>query len=334
MAETKVTDKNPALKKIFFLLFHGGMVAYLILHNLLVPIIRNVGQHRFPFYDLHFWFLPQVVLFVLFYRYDFANRIKGAIPLLVDITFLSALITTGDFLHDLTQKKYFALEHFSSALSLASLMIFFTVYYLHFRHHFPSRFSWQYQGKGIILSLMAGLILFGMEKSLSHWAVRPVEIRKTIPQRKIMKATCHRFSPLGQFISPLGSGQIPLTVDFDSCGFSMNYFQLNFRPFRQGALITIHNTSSTEDLIRLEEESGGKWNLVKIIPLKPGGRATLLFKTIKHEGLYWLRSGLMAEKGVLLLEMKDKRPFLRKKIWVSLTHVNPSPTHPEMKNEK
>ena len=58
-------NRRDVLDKWFLLVFHGGLVGYLLLHNLAIPLVQNWGQGASPWRGLQYYFFSPGIAFGL-----------------------------------------------------------------------------------------------------------------------------------------------------------------------------------------------------------------------------------------------------------------------------
>lgn len=281
-------------KKLFLLVFHGGLVLYSILHNVLIPLVRNLGRNEYILNDIHYWFLYHIILFILFVRYDVEKKPRTIIPFLCWLGLWVTFIRTGLILFD--QSKL-GVYHFSIAISIVSNFIFFGVFFKTFK----PLFDWKEQNsfQKISLSLFCALIL---QATLNFVEIDP-NIKK-IGMRSKME---HLQEKEEGDLSQLGCQGSHIKVHFpksltissgvnviDSCGFKEN------RRWTEQSLEILNSTDKVV-YIQLLHRENNNWRVIETAVVR--SNETYRYKTKKWDqgGIFLLKSQADKEMGIQLI---------------------------------
>lgn len=268
------------------------MVGYLIIHNLLIPLVRNLGAGGRPFDGVHYWFLLHIILLIQFFRYDFDNKPKSLIPLTIWASIYATSFGLIELLFSLLGKKV-NVGHFSSAISILSIAIFFIGFFIYFKQFI----TWESKNplKRQLVALSLGLLHFGIQYNIEDHVGLKV-IKKSVKKEEVS----HDYSSLGcqgAELSLDSSTKVlsPGPIEIINCGFKYN---LNLF---KGEDLLLTNNSKKEHLIRLERLSGKRWKFIKIIKPQPGEKLTLEKKLFEEKGIYQLRSPTSKEIGIHII---------------------------------
>ncbi len=213
--ERPTTYTRPAL-----LVFHGGMVLYLIGHNVLIPLIRNIGTGSPFYYDVELFWVLQALIFYFFFKYDFEKPKKSPIPLLFYITLYSTLIGTLQLIAQGRDQKI-TLSFFAPFISFASLWAFIIVFFVQFKKYF----LWE-SSNVFRRHLLAIMCAFAMVVSRNIFLVNPQV--KQIVREKIVLPTYEESGCKGsvvQFSIPF-KDSIPGNTEILDCGFNFNLVRI------------------------------------------------------------------------------------------------------------
>jgi len=288
------------INKIFLLVFHGGMVGYLLTHNLIVPIIRNFGMNAPLLSGIEFFWPFQVILFINFTLYDFDKKEKSLIPFLIYTTLYSTLIGIL-FLALSVLDKSVSLIHFGPAISLTSLFIFL----LGFFGYFKRFFNWKIKNPIIlhIFSLLLGLAI--------GWSY--IKLEKPTKTQEVMQHTNTKENLDPSSMGCMGSKvkfKVPLKNDIYSgevilkdCGFSHNLNRL-----KKGQDFILLNDTLRSHHFRLEYYRRGSWKFKKIEVLKKGESYTFPAHFTSAHGIYRVKIPTDKKYGIQIIIVGDIPP--------------------------
>ena len=251
--------KTSSLDKPFLLVFHGGFVGYLLLHNFIIPIIGNIGKGYPVLSEVSWYFLTHGWLFYVFAKTKRYGDIS--LPFIINASiFLFSIVV---ILMDL--KDGISTTEFSRLISLTAMSIFFLGFFIRFKNFF----SWHTSFKKIFSGFFMGFIFVICQSFLQ---------KESIPEKK--ESTDKKERPL-------------VVLSLPSSNFSQNTIEItsNFKdsvvrlPMDSSPVLK-NNTTKTH-LIRLEYIKNKRWYFKKIIKLKKGEEKSLSLKT---KGFYRLYS--------------------------------------------
>lgn len=289
MTENKPTPQT----KTFLLVFHGGMVLYLIGHNVAIPLIRNLGLGNPLYYDVELFWALQVVIFWLFAKYDFEKPKKSPIPLLIYITLYSTLIAIIQLIA-VGQEKI-SVSLFAPFISLASLSIFLGVFFVQFKKYF----IWDSSNifRRHLLALMLGM---AMIVSRNAFLVNP---ETKIPTRaKIELPTFEGSGCKGSHISfsiPL-KDQLPGNSEILPCGFNFNLSHIN-----HGDKIEVKNSLGHPIHVRLDFLKEGSFAFKRIQVLQNGEIFVFPKENFEEDGIYRLITPSNPRLGIQIILKGD-----------------------------
>ena len=140
--------------------FHGGLIAYLMLHEVLIPMINNLAKSRAFLTDMNAWFVPHIAMllcysnesirhftYVLFWFLVYALSLCFApsliqllsegvksVGLTIFIEYLSQLIFLsifwGSFRHELSWSSFRSIPAHAICLVLAAGLFGFKSFFL------------------------------------------------------------------------------------------------------------------------------------------------------------------------------------------------------------
>jgi hypothetical protein len=289
-------EKNLDLNKVFLLVFHGGMVCYLILHNFLIPFTRNIGQGESPLLDTHYWFLPQLLLLLVFIRKPLMSNIGFWMNLNVFISVIQGFLLLFLF------NKLEPSTIFSEGVSFAAVMVFYLGFFLHFKQFYKLNF--QNFSRDFVLSLVFGLIfVFIQHKLLMKKEI--ILMKKNVlveEERVVLDLPYYKYSK---------NKIIELSSDNFKDKFS--YYTLEDITF-------FINNDVKKHVFRLERLHYPKWDFVSVVVLDKGERFKI---TSDKKEIFRLRSPSSRELGIHYLVFGPEK-FSRKKyiIYKSKVELN------------
>lgn len=275
-------------KKIFLLVFHGGLVCYLILHNFLMPLIRGLGVGNVV--EFHYWFIPQIFLFITFFLSDFDNAKKNKIiDVLIDFSMMTVFLGLAFFINFLGKKKI-DLEDFTSFISIISVGFFLLGYFIYFRKliSVPPK-----SVKGFLISLSLALIFVGLETSHNI----PMDSTKKKNQVKVLEEENGFGGCEASEIKISLPHAYPLTreIEIKPCGFEKNIAAVSDHG------ITLENKTSESYMVRVEVLENEKWKFQRIIKINKGSKTLIDSTILTNPGIYRLKSPSSKELGLLVL---------------------------------
>ncbi len=285
-------NQQIGLKKVFLVIFHGGMVAYLILHNIMIPIIRNYGAGAEIFKGVHYWFALHLFLLILFIRYDFHKRPRTIIPATLWVSVWATLLGTAELFYSLGVSKV-NVGHFSSFISIACVGIF----YIGFFRYFKQFINWETDSlaKRHILAFLLGAAHFGVQMQFEEHIGLLKKKREIVTNQQELD-----YDTLGckgsQLRLKIGDQFSPMDkLIIKDCGFLENISKFN-----QGN-ISLINESGKDHLLKLERLSVDKWKFVKLIKIHAGETLSIRKDNFHLSGIYQLRSPTSKQIGIHLI---------------------------------
>ena len=279
------------IKKIFLIIFHGGMVAYLVLHNLLIPMIRNFGAGQALFGGIHYWFALHLFLLFLFVRYDFVKRPKSIIPLTMWVSIYATILGTIELFHSLSVSKV-NVGHFSSFISVACIGIFYIGFFIYFRPFINWNGNHLWQRHALALGL--GLLHFGIQLNFEDHIGLIKKTRSLVAEKKEIdhsKQGCQgSIIKLDKNFQTAGKD-----VVISSCGFVEN------TSLFEDQNIHLINNSGKKHVIRLERLHQKRWRFVRPIIINDGKKFIIRKDNFHLDGIYQLRSPTSKEIGIHLI---------------------------------
>jgi len=306
----KKKEVNLAKEKIFLIVFHGGMVGYLWLHNLIIPLIRNLGTDRPLLLGIHFWFFYHTIILYKFFKYDFKKRSPSLIPFLIDSSFFCSLFGILQMCWEFGHMVKPNLSQFSSTISLASIMIFFMGFFIYFKKFI----NWKLNNRPLhyLYSCIFGLSIFVFLYNIElHFSTPPTFWKSSEKKEKSIKAK-QRDKRLGcdpnfKVFSPSYSGKVSNHSTIMSCGLSPNVIRTN----KNG--IYVENISKSQAHLRLELLQQQRWNFIKIIKVKIKEKKNISNQIFLKQGVYRLKSVTGNKLGIQII--------LNKKIFFPKTNI-------------
>jgi hypothetical protein len=294
-------DLDLLKEKVFLIVFHGGMVGYLWLHNLAIPLLRNLGTGQPILLGIHFWFLYHTFIFYYFFRYDIVKSKPSKIPFLIDSSMYMSLFGIVHMGIEFAKMDKPNLDHFSSTISLASIMIF----YLGFFVHFKKFLNWEIKNKltHYLSSAGTGIALFLFLYNLElHFATAP-EWAKREPTPVAPKVEKKVNSGPGgcdpNFKTFSFSKQQAIQASNESrileCGLAPNVVKTG----PEGLII--NNLEYPKVHMRLEYFRKDKWVQRKVVTLKREETDKVEISFFKEPGLYRLRSSTVEKLGIQII---------------------------------
>jgi hypothetical protein len=197
------------------------MVLYLFGHNVLIPLIRNIGTGTPIYYDVELFWALQVIIFYLFTQYDFEKPKKSLIPLLIYITFYSTLIGTIQLILKGRDEKI-TLSFFAPFISFASLWAFLIVFWIYFKKYFLWDSSNVFRRH--LLALIAGI---AMIVSRNVFLVNP-QVKKIVREQKVIPTFEDAGCKGSKILFHLPLREIPPSQsEIQTCGFNFNLVRVS-----------------------------------------------------------------------------------------------------------
>lgn len=290
-----MTQEKPSPHtKLFLLVFHGGMVLYLIGHNVGIPIIRNLGLGNPLYYDVELFWALQVVIFWFFAKYDFDRPQKSPIPLLIYVTLYSTLIAIIQLISQGTASKI-TVSLFAPFISLASLSIFLAVFFIQFKKYF----LWESSNvfKRHLLALMLGIAMIVSRDAflVNPQAKLPKAAKKQLPTFEDSGCKGSKVT----FTIPL-KGVLPTNSEIKSCGFNFNLLHLTHS---EG--IAVKNSFGHPIHVRLDFLQNGSFVFERIQVVK--NEEVFLFprENFVRDGIYRLETPSNPRLGIQIILKGD-----------------------------
>jgi hypothetical protein len=293
-------DKPSPHTKLFLLVFHGGMVLYLIGHNVGIPLIRNLGMGNPIYYDVELFWALQVIIFWQFTKYDFDKPTKSPIPILIYITFYSTLMAIIELIFQASDSKV-TLSLFAPFISLASLSIFLGVFFVQFKKYFL------WDSKNVFLRHFFALMFgFAMFASRNAFLVNPQTKKITREQKEI--PTFEEGGCKGSKISlslPLKE-ELPRNSEILTCGFNFNLVNLNHPD-----VISVKNSLGHPIHVRLDFLQGQTFIFKRIQVLKDGEVFNFPKENSYEDGIYRLMTPSNPRLGIQIILKGDLKNLKR-----------------------
>lgn len=259
------------LDHTFLLFFHGGLLAYLLLHNLIIPLVRNLGSQRVWSSDLHFWFIPHLILHLSLIK----NIHKGylRVQLWGTVSFGIFLLTAVFYLY---QISLFSVENlFSETLTIAAQTIFFTVFFSRFKRFF--KFS-ELKIKDVIPIFSFILTIFAFQVTISKSLETYVRKSANAPKQNDV------------LILNVSKAQRLIIVE------------ANDRALVLEGLNEVTNGTNSNVFLKIEKLHGNFFRQFKFIKLSPNKTEDIQFE----DGIYRIRSPQKKSLGIIYLLFGDK----------------------------
>ena len=289
-------EHHPSHAKLFLLVFHGGMVLYLLAHNLGIPIVRNLGMGNPWYWDLEFFWFLQVILFALFLNYDFEKPSKGTIPLLIYVTLYSTLLSIAQLIYLGSSSSKITLPFFSPTISLTSLSIFLVVFFLQFKKYFLWESSNVFRRH--LLAIMMAIALVVVKNSLY---VNPELKSKEISAKKNLP-TFEESGCKGSHISfslPLKT-PLPKNSEILPCGFNFNLLHI-----KHGDKIEVKNSLGHPIHVRLDYFTDGSFVFKRIQVVQNEEIFEFPKENFDQDGIYRLITPSNPRLGIQILLKGD-----------------------------
>ena len=293
----KYKDKE-RINKLFLLVFHGGLLCYLFLHNFLLPLVRNIGQGKPLLNELHYYFIPHGMLFLSFFFAKFSKKEKNTVPLFVALNLTILIFSIVFFMFDINDGL--TVEEFTDLISLISMSCFFLGLFIYFKKFFLwniSLMKYQY-----LIGISLGIIFIFFHERISSQKKIITTIPTSIQQNDITEIKINLPS------SKFSKNEIAILKS----GFKNTHglFPLNTK-------IKLINHTNKKHLLRLEYIKNKKWYFKKIISLDKKNQNII---NIKEKNIYRLRSPSsklgyfiliigsdIYDKGIYILDKKGLR---------------------------
>jgi hypothetical protein len=293
-----MTDNKPAPHtKQFLLVFHGGMVLYLIGHNVGIPVIRNLGLGNPLYWDVELFWALQLVIFWLFYKYDFDNPKKSPIPLLIYITVYSTLIAILQLISQANATKI-NVSFFAPTISLASLSIFLIVFFIQFKKYFLWDSSNFFRRHLLAIGLGFAMIVSRNTFLVNPQLKNPTRDIKILPSHEDSGCTGSKVA----FTIPLKVA-LPSNSEILPCGFNFNLLYLN-----HDDNISVKNSHGHHLHVRLDFLHDGYFLFQRVQVLKNGEVFTFPKVNFMRDGIYRLETPSKPGLGIqIILKGKLKK---------------------------
>ncbi len=271
------------MDKWFLLVFHGGLVGYLLLHNLAIPLVQNWGQDATPWRGLQYYFFPQALLFAWFVKYGLSKKKAGLLPFLCGLNLSLWALSSILFVLDL--RGGISTHQFTNGISLVAICCFFVGFFSYFQKFF----HWRFPGTGAQYALAACLgsalaVLHHQQLKIPHDATASFPRSTAEAKSEILLELS---LPAQNFDSP--------EIVIEANGFAR---KMSLLPEAQESPLALLNRSPEKHLIRLEHARQGRWYFKRIINLKAGESTPL---PPLPKGFYRLRAPSSKNLGAHIL---------------------------------
>ncbi len=191
-------DEKKVLRQNFFLTLHTFLLAYLALHNFLIPVVANIFKGHVLWEHVHFWFLVHIPVNI-YLR-------KGNLPFPVYL-FLFAGSLTRFILEIYLAPKLTSWMMLSVFLSESSSLLFFLFYYPEVDKG---------QKKLFLASLLGAIVAGGLV--IGEISIRPeYNLIPTVKENEIKNYGCQ--GSTNKVVFPLSQHELTTFVDIQQCGF-------------------------------------------------------------------------------------------------------------------
>ena len=267
----QIAQTMSRMDRLFLLVFHGGLVGYLLLHNVLIPVTRNWGQGLFLLDSLQYYFLPQLMLWIAFAK---NYKVSWALGFNVGIS----IVALAQLLFSLSDG--ISTHEFSTAISLAAMAFFFLGFSLYFKKFFfPPGYT------HLLMATLVGVAVMGVSYGLGgpgtqHTAHAPIlrETRSPPAATTTLKLPSQNYS------------QGPIAI-------LTHGFEHPYGLYPNGSSLAIVNKSPRRHLIRVEYIKNHRWYFKRIVPIAPKEQKSL---ALHGRGIYRLRSPSSKELGLFI----------------------------------
>ena len=293
-----MTDNKPAPHtKQFLLVFHGGMVLYLIGHNVGIPVIRNLGIGTPLYWDVELFWALQLVIFWLFYKYDFEKPKKSPIPLLIYVTLYSTVIAILQLISQANDSKI-TVAFFAPTISLVSLSIFLIVFFIQFKKYFLWDSSNVFRRHLVALGLAIAMIVSRNTFLVNPQLKNPTKDKKELPT--FVDSGC-KGSKI-TFSLPL-EAVLPSNSEILPCGFNFNLIQVTHEND-----IVVKNSLGHPIHVRLDILKDGSFVFERIQVLKDKETFEFAKTYFARDGIYRLITPSNPNLGIQIIlkgDLKD-----------------------------
>ncbi len=289
-------ERQSRVNKLFLLVFHGGLVCYLFLHNFIIPLVKNLGQNNFILKDFQYYFIPQLWLWFIFVKIDLSRKKESNLPLVITFNVVIGVVSLGFLLINL--RDGFSTNEFSTSISLMAIGCFFLGFFIYFKKFFLwnlNRFKKQYFGGFVIGIIFA---CFQNNTTLTKPIVSAVKENKKI--NYIDKTVVRVSLPSNRFTS----GKIAIK----GSGFENQYSLLS-----KDRDIILMNQSTVKYLIRIEYMRDENWYFKKVVNIKPNSQTSV---SLPGQGIYKFNSPSRKKIGFYIL-VKGSDLFEKKTYFLS-----------------
>ena len=247
------------MTKPFLLVFHGGLVCYLFLHNFIIPIMRNWGQGNPFLQETGYYFVPHFYFWWVLSRLSFQkgfyeHKKEFHFPFSLSLNLTIALGSLGLWLMKLKDKL--TPQEFSTGISLAAMGFFFLGFFSYFKNFFSM--NWYKPKREYLTGFILGLGFIFLQNSLEFSAPIKEESqdkRLDLRQQRGAHFTLHLALPSHSFTGE----QIRLTTE----GLER---PLSLLPLKARAFLV--NETEKKYLVRIEYLRNQRWYFKKVVNLR------------------------------------------------------------------
>lgn len=241
-------EEQRKLNYHFILLLHTLLLVYLLIHNLIIPVISNILREKHILESVHYWFLFQIPVQYWLRKHKLIPigylwfLIVGSILRIGLEPFFTSNIKTWSF--------------FSMLLSEVASFVFYSVAF-----KFTQKKMWPW------LPLAALVIIPGL-RVLEYEPHQTVfSQKKTVTKKVISSSFGCQGSHLELKLPLIHSGSVP-ALKVTSCGFEKNHISpdSNFiikNTLKHSVNLRLYQLERTGDIIR--------WKFVRLVQVQPSG---------------------------------------------------------------
>ena len=278
-------------RKTFLLVIHGGMVLYLLVHNIFIPLIRNIGQGNSLFIDVHYWFILHIAVFYFLYSHIKSNKNEGKLAWLLICGFWGILFK-------FTFAKFYSKTQiipFSVGLETLSYIVFYSILGVYFKNliKWKKHLRFSVLSSSLFVSFVLNAGLATIEKWPEDKTVAMIP-QKENATRKIIWGGCEKKKVVMNLHRASVNDE---KIEIISCGLEKNSYSLS----AAHPLLVVNKTARAVHLrlYKLDETLKWKQKQFSIIPAQQ--EFQFLKNTEKQNGIYMLISKARKEVGYSIL---------------------------------
>ncbi|MCY4643497.1 MAG: hypothetical protein OXB88_02670 [Bacteriovoracales bacterium] len=264
------------MDRLFFLVFHGGLVGYLILHNVLIPAVKHWKSGLLIFGHIQYYFLPHLILLLGFIQ---KIRLFGILGFNLGVLMASLVWLLYSVADGISTKE------FSIGISLTAIIFFFFGFFIYFKKFF-TREKYSHLWIGGLIGLLSTGLFYGID---SEKEKKTSDIIRSSNDKKSSSLT---------FNLPSTDYQVGEINILDQG------FQSSYALYPEEPKIILSNQSAKSHLIRIEYMREGRWHFKRIFKIARGQKKAL---PIIKRGIYRLRSPSSKELKILVIVIGSNR---------------------------